>query len=82
MCIPRAHLTCTNTILPYEARWAPGPSHTTQGSRTRPEGDPGMVGTIGPGYPRPQPGHKWAPVTDNGNVLTVPFQGSTGPAIP
>lgn len=82
MCVPKACLTCTHAILPYEARWAPGPAHTIQGPRTRPEGDPGVVGTTGPGYPRPQPGPKWAPVADNGNVLTVPFQGDTGPAIP
>lgn len=40
-----------------------------------------MVGTIGPGYPRSQPGQRWVPVADNGNVLTVPSQGVTGPAI-
>lgn len=81
VCVPKAHLTCTHAVLPYEAWWAPGPSQTTQGSRTRPEGDPGMVGGSGPGYPRPKPGHKWVPEADGGNVLIVLFQGSTGPAV-
>lgn len=78
----QAYLTCTYAILPYEASWAPGPSHTAQGSRTRPEGDPGMVGATGPGYPRPKPGHEWAPEADIGDILIVSFQWGAGPVIP